>query len=67
MLVFGIGFLVPDRRCRPQLVGILSAPTLSDERGAWTVVAVFIFAAVGTPTGDPITMLAVAGPMWSAL
>jgi sec-independent protein translocase protein TatC len=63
MLVFGIGFLIPVVVVLLNLVGILPAATLRRTR-AWTVVGIFIFAAVGTPTGDPITMLAVALPMW---
>jgi sec-independent protein translocase protein TatC len=63
MLVFGIGFLIPIVVVLLNLIGILSAETLKRTR-AWTVVGIFIFAAIGTPTGDPITMLAVALPMW---
>lgn len=63
MLVFGIGFLLPVIIVVLNLVGILSADKLRQTRN-WTVVGIFIFAAVGTPTGDPLTMMLVAGPMW---
>jgi len=63
MLVFGIGFLIPIVVILLNLVGILPAETIKRTR-SWTVVGIFIFAAIGTPTGDPITMLAVAIPMW---
>lgn len=63
MLVFGIGFLLPVVIVVLNLIGILSAEKLRKTRN-WTVVGIFIFAAVGTPTGDPLTMLLVALPMW---
>ena len=63
MLVFGIGFLLPVVLVLLNLMGILPAATLRRTR-SWTVVGIFIFAAVATPTGDPITMLSVAVPMW---
>jgi sec-independent protein translocase protein TatC len=64
MLVFGIGFLIPVVVVVLNLVGILPSKTLRRTR-SWTVVGIFIFAAVGTPTGDPVTMLLVALPMWA--
>jgi len=63
MLVFGIGFLLPVVVIVLNLIGILPATTLRRTRG-WTVVGIFIFAAVGTPSGDPLTMCLVAVPMW---
>ena len=63
MLVFGIGFLLPLILVLLNLIGILPATTLRRTRN-WTVVGIFIFAAVATPTGDPVTMLSVAVPMW---
>ncbi len=63
MLVFGVGFLIPVVVVVLNLIGILPSKTLRRTR-SWTVVGIFIFAAVGTPTGDPVTMLLVALPMW---
>jgi sec-independent protein translocase protein TatC len=62
VLVFGIGFLIPIFIVALNLVGILSADMLK-RSWRWTVVAVFIFGAVATPTGDPLSMMLLAGPM----
>jgi sec-independent protein translocase protein TatC len=63
MLVFGVAFLLPVFVVLLNAVGVLSGETLSHTR-RWTVLGIFVFAAVATPTGDPITMLTLAGPMW---
>jgi sec-independent protein translocase protein TatC len=63
MLVFGLAFLLPVFVVLLNAVGIFSGATLSNAR-RWIVVGVFGFAAVATPTGDPITMLMLAVPMW---
>jgi sec-independent protein translocase protein TatC len=63
VLVFGIAFLLPVFVVLLNAVGVLSGETLSNTR-RWTVLGIFVFAAVATPTGDPITMLLLAGPMW---
>jgi len=62
MLVFGIGFLVPIFIVGLNLVGILSADAIR-RSWRWTVLAVFVFGAVATPTGDPLSMMLLAGPM----
>ncbi len=62
MIVFGIGFLVPVFIVGLNLVGILSANAIK-RTWRWTVIAVFIFGAVATPTGDPLSMMLLAGPM----
>ncbi len=62
-LVFGIAFLLPVFVVLLNAVGIFSGATLSNAR-RWIVVGVFVFAAVATPTGDPVTMLLLAVPMW---
>jgi len=62
MIVFGIGFLVPVFIVGLNLVGILSANTIR-RSWRWTVLSVFIFGAVATPTGDPLSMMLLAGPM----
>lgn len=61
-LVFGIGFLAPLVIVSLNMVGILSGERL---RSWWRgmVFGVFVFAAVATPSGDPITLLVLAGPM----
>jgi sec-independent protein translocase protein TatC len=63
VLVFGIAFLLPVFVVLLNAVGVLSRETLSSTR-RWTVLGIFVFAAIATPTGDPVTMLMLAGPMW---
>ncbi|MGX5185477.1 twin-arginine translocase subunit TatC [Streptomyces avermitilis] len=62
VLVFGLSFELPLMLLLLNFLGILSAATL---RRQWrtAVFAVFVFAAVATPTGDPITMIALAVPI----
>jgi sec-independent protein translocase protein TatC len=62
MIVFGIGFLVPIFIVGLNLIGVLSANAIR-RSWRWTVLAVFLFGAVATPTGDPISMMLLAGPM----
>lgn len=63
MLVFGIGFLMPVVVVVLNMIGILPSATLRRTRN-WTIIGIFVFAAVGTPSGDPISMSLVAIPMW---
>ena len=62
MIVFGIGFLVPVFIVGLNLVGILSASAIK-RSWRWTVLGVFLFGAIATPTGDPLSMMLLAGPM----
>ena len=62
MLVFGLGFEVPVFIVLLNLMGILPAAKLA----SWwrqIVFGVFLFAAVATPTGDPLTMTSLAAPL----
>ena len=62
MLVFGLAFEVPVFIILLNLLGILPATKLA----SWwrqIVFGVFLFAAVATPTGDPITMTSLAAPL----
>ncbi len=63
MLVFGVGFLLPVVVVVLNLIGILPSATLRRTRN-WTIIGIFVFAAIGTPSGDPISMSLVAVPMW---
>ena len=63
VLVFGRRLPAAGLRGAAERGGVLSRETLSNTR-RWTVLGIFVFAAVATPTGDPITMLMLAGPMW---
>jgi sec-independent protein translocase protein TatC len=59
---FGIGFLFPVLLVFLQLVGVITPRTLL--RGwRYAIMSVFVIAAVITPSGDPISMLALAIPM----
>lgn len=62
MIVFGIGFLIPIFIVALNLIGILSADAIR-RSWRWTVLAVFLFGAIATPTGDPLSMMLLAGPM----
>jgi sec-independent protein translocase protein TatC len=63
MLVFGVAFLLPVFVVLLNAVGVLTGAGLSSTR-RWTVLGIFVFAAVATPTADPVTMLMLAVPMW---
>ncbi|MCB0897312.1 MAG: twin-arginine translocase subunit TatC [Actinobacteria bacterium] len=62
VIVFGIGFLTPLFIVGLNMLGILSGKRLAQ---AWRYIifGVFVFAAVATPTGDPITMMLLATPV----
>lgn len=62
VLVFGLSFEIPLLLVLLNFLGIVSAKRL---RGWWRIVvfAIFVFAAVATPTGDPLTMTVLAVPI----
>jgi len=62
MLVFGVGFLAPLLLVLLNFAGVLSAKRLISW-WRWIIFVVFLFAAVATPTGDPINLILLAGPM----
>jgi sec-independent protein translocase protein TatC len=62
MLVFGLAFLFPIVLVFLQLAGVLSWRRLSSWR-RYAVVVIFVVGAVITPSGDPITLIAIALPM----
>ena len=63
VIAFGISFEFPVLLVFLQLARVLSTARLRRwRRGA--CVGIFVFAAVITPSQDPITMLAMAGPMY---
>jgi sec-independent protein translocase protein TatC len=62
VLAFGIAFLLPVVIVALDLAGVVRSRTWL--RGwRWSVVLIFTFAAVATPTPDAVTMLFVAFPM----
>lgn len=62
MIVFGLGFEMPVFVVMLNLLGILPARRLA---GWWRqiVLGIFLFAAIATPTGDPLTMTVLAVPL----
>jgi sec-independent protein translocase protein TatC len=62
VLAFGVGFLVPVLVVFLQLVGVVTPRTLI-KQWRYSILGVFVTAAVITPSGDPISMLALAIPM----
>lgn len=62
MLIFGLGFEFPVVLVFLQLAGVLSWRTLAKVR-RYAVVGIFAVDAVITPSGDPVTLLAMAVPM----
>lgn len=59
---FGIAFEFPVLLVFLQLVGVLSPQTLM-KQWRYAIVVIFVIAAVITPSGDPYSMMALAGPM----
>lgn len=62
MLVFGVAAEIPLVVILLNRLGVVSAAQLAQAR-SWTIVGIFVFAAVATPSTDPITMLFLAFPM----
>jgi sec-independent protein translocase protein TatC len=63
ILAFGLSFLLPVLLVFLQMVGVLTPQTLGAWR-RWAILAIVVFAAVITPTGDPMTLAALAVPMY---
>ena len=62
IFAFGIGFLLPVLLVFLQLVGAVS-PNALLRAWRYAIVIIFVLAAVITPSGDPITLMMLAGPM----
>lgn len=62
VLVFGVGFLVPLILVLLNFAGVLPGRTLLGW-WRWIILGVMLFAAVATPTGDPINLVLLAGPI----
>ena len=62
MLAFGIGFEFPIVLIFLQLVGLVTPQKLASWR-RYAIVGIFVVDAVITPSGDPVTLLAMAIPM----
>jgi sec-independent protein translocase protein TatC len=63
MLAFGIGFEFPILLIFLQMAGIIRPATLKRVR-RFAVVGIVVIVAVITPSGDPISLLMLSGPMW---
>jgi sec-independent protein translocase protein TatC len=62
IIVFGVGFLLPLMLVLLNFAGVLTGKRLLSW-WRWIIFLVFIFAAVATPTGDPINLMLLAGPI----
>src|SRR4051794_616142 len=62
LLVFGLALEIPFFVVLLNLAGVVSGRTLGRYR-PWIVLGTFVFAAVATPSTDPISMLFLAFPM----
>lgn len=63
MLAFGIGFEFPILLIFLQMAGILDVSSLRRFR-RYAIVGIVVLVAVITPSGDPISLLALSIPMW---
>lgn len=59
MLIFGIAFLIPLFLMMLNIVGVMEYEKIKDKR-RYSIVIVFILAALMTPGGDPFTMVILA-------
>jgi len=62
LLVFGVAFLLPVILLTLNKFGILSGEAMGKARN-YAIFGCFVFAAVATPGGDPVSMLALSVPM----
>jgi sec-independent protein translocase protein TatC len=62
IVAFGVGFTIPVMLVFLQLIGVITPQVLL---GAWryAIVGTFFVAAAITPSGDPISLLALSVPM----
>ncbi len=63
MLAFGAGFEFPILLVFLQMAGIVTTSKLREWR-RYAIVVIAVIVAVITPSGDPISMLALCVPMW---
>lgn len=62
VLVFGVAAEIPLVVVMLNRLGLVSARQLARAR-PWTIIGIFVFAAIATPSTDPLTMLFLAAPM----
>jgi len=63
MIIFGAGFEFPVLLVALEIAGVLTPRQLSQAR-RWAIVAIVVVSAVITPSSDPISMLALAIPLY---
>jgi sec-independent protein translocase protein TatC len=62
LLVFGVAFEIPVFVLLLNMAGAVTGKQLGEHR-PWIIIGTFIFAAVATPSTDPVSMLFLALPM----
>lgn len=62
LLIFGVSFELPLLLVFLNIIGVLSHATVAKHRRL-VIFLMFVFGALVTPGGDPITMMALAAPM----
>jgi sec-independent protein translocase protein TatC len=62
MLAFGVGFEFPIVLVFAQMMGVITPASLRRVR-RYAIVGICVLVAVITPSGDPISMVALSGPM----
>lgn len=62
LIVFGLGFLAPVVIVMLSLVNVVAGSTMM-KYWRQVIMVVVVFGAVATPTGDPLNMMLLAGPM----
>jgi sec-independent protein translocase protein TatC len=62
MLVFGVACEIPLVVVILNRIGLVNSRQLARAR-PWIIIAIFIFAAIASPTTDPLTMIFLAAPM----
>lgn len=63
ILMFGVAFQFPVFLFAAAAMGVLTSEKLRSNR-RWAVVIILVAAAVITPSGDPLTLLTLAGPLY---
>lgn len=63
VLVFGLSFELPLLLVMLNMTGVITGKRMA---GWWRgmIMGITVFAAVATPSTDPLTMMALAGPIW---
>lgn len=62
LIVFGLGFLAPVVLVMLSLANVIAGSTMM-KYWRQVIMVVVVFGAVATPTGDPLNMMLLAGPM----